>query len=302
MIVINNYLPAGASASGPYGAHIAWRVKINSSIDPAPVNHTGIREAEFRDAVGGVDLATGGTAFQGGPGSDFGNGVNAPWDGNSGNIWARSDSSGFGMFFGYMWATPKAVWEVALTQASTEAAPLDWEFQYSDDTTNGTDGTWTTAFTAWEPSWSGDGAVRVWPQAPAAGQYKAYRFNVTASNDASFTLIQEIEMRATVGGADLCTGGRAFGSQAQTNEPPDKAFDNTDGNNYDLHTPVTGTIGYAFPTPVTVAQYTMKCNNTNSRTPAAWDFQGSNDGVTWDTLNSRAAQTWVVPETKSVTI
>jgi hypothetical protein len=293
---------ARALSSGPYGAHVGWRVKINSSVDAASVNHCGIREAELRGSVGGADLTTGGTAFQGGPGSDFGNGVNAPWDGNSANIWARSDASGFGFFFGYLFASPTVIAELSLTGASVAASPVDFELQYSDDTTNGTDGTWTTAFTAWEPSWSADGAVRIWPQAPAAGQYKAHRLNVTASNDASFTLIQEMEMRATVGGGDQCNGGRAFGSQANVNEEPAKAFDNADGNNYDLHIPVTGYIAYGFASPVGVAQYTVRCNNTNSRTPKDWDFQGSNDGVTWTTLNSQTNQTWAVPETKAFTV
>jgi hypothetical protein len=142
----------------------------------------------------------------------------------------------------------------------------------------------------------------VWPQAPAAGQYKAYRINVSASNDASFTLIQEVEMRATVGGADQCNGGRAWGSQNNTNEDAGKAFDNTDGNNYDLHIPVTGWLAYGFAVPVGVAQYTVRCNNTNSRTPKDWTFEGSNDGATWTSLNSQTNQTWSVPETKSFTI
>lgn len=289
--------PDVAGGSG----HIGWRVKINSIIDSS-ASFAGIREAEFRGTTGGADLATGGTAFQGGPGSDFGNGVNAPWDGNTANVWARSVGGGYGFYFGYLFGSPTSVVEVALWAYTPANCPLGWELQYSDDTTVGTDGTWTTAFTAWEPSWSASGDIRVWPQDTSGGKYKAYRLNVSANNGDTFTYIQEMEMRATVGGADQCNGGRAFGSHASGGEEPAKAFDNADGNNYDMFSPNTGYLAYGFPVPVAVAQYRVRSISTSARAPKDWTFQGSNDGSSWTTLNTQTNQTWSPPENKDYTI
>lgn len=53
-------------------------------------------------------------------------------------------------------------------------------------------------------------------------------------------------------------------------------------------------IGYEYPTARTAIAYSFRpwwADNYPSRTPAAWTFQGSNDGSTWDDLDTRSGFT-----------
>jgi hypothetical protein len=294
--------PMMLNAISGFGSRKAWRLQIDSNAGGA--TRTTLVAIVFKDSGGNVIPTTGGTAFSGGSGSDEVNGdVPRAFDSNAGTTWSRSSTTN--TIAGYIFSSNVAVATVEMVSGTTfNTSPAVCRLQYSDNTTTGLDGAWTTAFEIWEPSWAASAQTKAWPQILLAPSYKAFRLNITASNDASFTLIQEIEMRATVAGADQCNNGLAFGSQANVNEEPIKAFDNADGNNYDLHIPVTGTIGYYMATAMAIAQYTVKCNNTNSRTPKTWDFQGSNDptGASWTTLHSAVNQSWAVPETKSYTI
>lgn len=280
----------------------AWRIDVDSNAGGA--TRTSLVSLFFKDADGNIIPTTGGTAFSGGSGSDELNAdIARLFDSNTGTTWSRSSTTN--VIAGYIFSSPVAVASIGMVSgASFNTSPAVLRLRYSDDTTTGLDGTWTTVFEMWEPSWGASLQTKVWPQTLGGGSYKAFRWNITASNDASFTLIQEAEIMATVGGVDQCNNGLAFGSQSNVNEAPSRAFDNADFNNYDLHIPVTGTLGYYVETAFIPAQYTLRCNNTNSRTPKTWDFQGSNDptGVTWDTLDSQSNQVWSVPETKTYVI
>lgn len=48
-----------------------------------------------------------------------------------------------------------------------------------------------------------------------------------------------------------------------------------------------------------VASYTMTSNDTSGRMPSAWDFQGSNDGSSYTTIESRSSETFSVPNGKN---
>lgn len=301
------YLNAAAVATTPppFGSHLAWRFLINSN--GGDTQYVTIREAELRTAIGGATATTGGTSFQGGPGSDAGNGVDAPWDGNLNNTWARTISGGYGFFFGYMWSTPKAIIEAAI-MASGGRAPVDWKLQWSDDTTNGTDGSWTDAFTAWEPSWDNDASVtdqwRVWPQDFSGGKYKAFRWRFTVANG-TFNQIMEIEGHATVGGSQMFTTGAAWAPVAGINGEAYRSFDgnNNDGwyvNASDLPT----WVAYGMVTPVLKpAEYSFTINSSAAYTPNAWKLQGSVDGVTWTDLDTRSGITWsTTPQTQTFTV
>lgn len=307
--------PAATAGGGGFGAHKGWRIFVLSNqggFRGLATARTSAGQIDFQDSVGASLSTSGGTIFEGGPGS-VNQAATLAFDGSPtvGNPWSRAGTSGGnGVYIGCIFTT-----SVSCTQFKIWSAIIGWgnmdsetisegRLQYSDDSTDGTNGTWTNAFYFWNPSWIGTAQdTRTFPQVQTGGRYTAYRLNVTASNDASFTLIQEMEVRATVGGADQCNGGAPYGSQANTNEEPFRAFDNTDGNNYDLHIPVTGWLMYVFPDTVVAGQYMIRCNSTNSRTPKTWDFQGTNDGVTFTTLNTQTNITaWVVPESKVFTV
>lgn len=277
--------PAGPQA---IGTGTVWRMTVNAMNTDTYVGITEWRFYDINDNL--IPVSGAGISYsEGGAGAQGAHGASAPFDGTNATYWLRSGAPSWVQI---TFPSAKTPYRFEFTNESKARAPID--FTISADGVDVLD--------IYEPSWDAANVTRSWPQTFAAGQYKAFRINVSASNDASFTLIQEVEMRATVGGADQCTGGAAFGSQNNTNEDASKAFDNVDGNNYDLHIPVTGWLLYGFATPTSVAQYMIRCNNTNSRTPKNWTFEGTIDGVNFDVLDTRTNQSWVVPENKVFTI
>jgi hypothetical protein len=139
------------------------------------------------------------------------------------------------------------------------------------------------------------------------GKYKALRLYITANNGDRFVYIFELEFRGTVGGSDQANGGISIGSDnLVTPDAWSALFDNNTGTGYPIDTAATALPqweGYAFPTTVLCAQYTIFCASTNARCPKDWKLQGSNDGVTWTDLNTQSGVTgWSVPETKSYTV
>lgn len=290
----------GASAAAPagYGAHKAWRVFINSN--NGDTQYCVVRECELRTVAGGATITTGGTAFQGGPGADAGNGVGAPWDGNLTNTWARTIAGGYGFFYGYMWATPKSIVEVGI-YADGLRAPVDWKLQYSDDTTDGTDGTWTDAFTAWERSWdtvTNADSWRSWPQDFSGGKYKAFRFLVSANNGDRYCAMTEAEIHATIGGADFSNSSGCFGSTNDINAEPYRLWDNSNSFRWIVDTTVGGILpaysATALATPAAKpAEYALTNTDGSARGWAAWKLQGTVDGAAWTDLDNRSAITWL---------
>ncbi len=122
-----------------------------------------------------------------------------------------------------------------------------------------------------------------------------WRINVSANaGDASFLAIAEVEMRATVGGADQCAGGTGLASasfSASFDGP--KAFDNSAATYW--ATPsgtLSGWLRYQFASAVEVAEYTIQAHpSAPSRSPSAWALEWSDDGSAWTPLETRSGFT-----------
>lgn len=56
------------------------------------------------------------------------------------------------------------------------------------------------------------------------------------------------------------------------------------------------------PSAIRVGAYKVKAPSNATYAPVAFDFQGSNDGSAWTTLNSQSGQSWSSSEEKSYTI
>lgn len=65
-----------------------------------------------------------------------------------------------------------------------------------------------------------------------------------------------------------------------------------------------GWIQYTFDTPKKIAKYTVTpITETTTNAPKDWTFQGSNDGVTWDVLDTQTAQvSWTASEKREFLI
>ena len=133
-----------------------------------------------------------------------------------------------------------------------------------------------------------------------------WRINVFANNgDTNYLAISEIEMRATVGGTDQCAGGTPTASSAASDAPASNAFDNDAVSRWS--TPVgtvSGWIAYQFPSAVDVAEYTIQAHPTAPlRSPRDWQFEYSDDGVTWTVIEDRYGVTgWTNGQIRTFTL
>lgn len=133
-----------------------------------------------------------------------------------------------------------------------------------------------------------------------------WRLNVSANaGDVNFLAIAEIEMRATVGGADECTGGTPSASASDGSAPASNAFDNNATTRWSTPSgTLTGWIRYQFASPVDVAQYTIQAHPTTPlRSPMDWALEYSDDGTTWVPVETRQGiSSWTNGEIKSYTV
>jgi len=92
--------------------------------------------------------------------------------------------------------------------------------------------------------------------------------------------------------SNIANGGTATASGGTGGEGATQAFDGNIGSKW--FSPAAGGIGwlqYQLPTAKAVVQYTVtSANDAPERDPAAWQFQGSNDGTTWTTLHTQTDQ------------
>jgi hypothetical protein len=143
-----------------------------------------------------------------------------------------------------------------------------------------------------------------------------WRIFVTAiqTMSAASVGIAEVEMRATVGGADQCVGGTpAASTDTGGSFPASNAFDgsnstrwnSTGAGNTNFGTPQW--ISYDFGTPVDVAQIALTSINSaaptfNDRAPAAFRLESSPDNSTWTTEQSWTTGSWAQSETKTFNV
>jgi hypothetical protein len=138
-----------------------------------------------------------------------------------------------------------------------------------------------------------------------ATPYKHWRIYVTSNSGANdYVTAQEIEMRATVGGADQCSGGTVTASSHYSSTLPAGAFDGvlTYPPESALWASSDNTkpqwIAYEFASPVAIAEVAWMAadySGGQNETPGTFDVQASDDGVGWTTIASFSGVTgWVV--------
>ena len=128
-----------------------------------------------------------------------------------------------------------------------------------------------------------------------------WRINVTTNDgDANFLAIAEVEMRATKGGADQCSGGTPSASTSGGSNPATLAFDNITGTHWATNGVTTGWIRYQFAAPVDVLQYVITAQQLGpTRAPRNFTLEYSDDGSSWTVTDTRTGQTgWVGLESR----
>jgi len=293
-MMINPSVFTAAGPATPYGSHIGWRLQIDSNNGGA--TRTTLSSFKFYDGAASLIATTGGTSFSGGSGSDEINADHSKaFDSNDATTWSRSSTTNTIMI--EKSAKAKGVATIDLVGGSTPSVnPRTCRLQYSDDTTTGTDGTWTTAFEIWEPSWALSGqSTRSWPQ-DFTGKWKQLRFYCSAGNGNRFIAVNELEFRATVGGADQATGGAVTSDQAGVTEANAVDDNNTTVAFFDtLASPFPASIIYSFANTVAFAQLRLYSNNDNTRIPRDFKVKGTNDGSSFTDLITQTGVSGTIP-------
>ena len=195
-------------------AHLAWRARLITRRYSGE-DYWGISEAVFIDR-NGVRQRTGGTAYSNA----------APYGTNYGPEKAFLDDSNSsfcittvaGGFIAYKFAAPVDIVACAVVDqgyGGTGTYALEW----SDDTTNGADGSWTevaSKTTGTSVSAALPIIVATLPEFPDPGAKLCWRIlNVGGGTDAGYSdnhAYQHVEFRPVPGTPSLATGGTAYAS------------------------------------------------------------------------------------------
>lgn len=310
MIYFSDFDDGGGGS--PYGSHRYWRVFITDNHGSA--TFIALQEVQFKDGAGTIIPATGGTASSSsnaGPG----NGPGSAFDG-TGSVWATASGTVTNSWIKYAYPSPVAVEQVTLWLGGNDwnRAPKNATLQYSDD-----DSAWTDAFSfllELPVCWS----ERTFPEAPLApGYHRAWRLFIDDNDSTSSIILDEMELRATAGGADQTANvgssagsasGRVIRSADGGGNEGYRVFDNvTNTANYwaAIGQSVNAWVGFIFPEPVKVEEIALTSTNngTTTRNPKDFKLEYADDGTsgdTWTTQKTFASQTgWSTNETRVLT-
>lgn len=256
-------------APGGGGGHRYWRINMTAN---GGGSVAALLEMQFHTEANGfgLDSLEGGTESAS---SSFGSGHDPTgaiddnlFDTSPNNSWASTASS-FPHWWKYDYGAGNecdvcGVGIIARAGSNANQVPTAFDIQWSDDNS-----AWTTKWSETGLSWSNyqwqhflDGGAASYTGSPH-GAHAHWRIVPFATDGGTVVSFTEIEMRATPGGSDQCTGGAAISDgDSGGGQVDDNAFDN---NNATLFASTTGIattayIGYSFASPVEVAQITLR--------------------------------------------
>lgn len=313
--IINSFRFAGVT--GP--AHRYWRIYINAnggasdvSIDELELytQPYGKNEVGAGTATASSYNATVGTPFTPSRAFEFSlrdHGVSSTQD-----LWASGTTPVAGQWLAYDFGVgnAKEIVEIGmwgrLDSTFTSQTPTDFDVQYSDDGT-----TWTTSWSVTGLTWAAGefkrltkpSASRSYSGSPH-GSHAYWRLYELRPQNSSRNVcgFAEMEMRATPGGSDQCSGGTATASTTFSGAGAANAFDNSassvwsgSGANFE------DWIRYQFAAPVSVGQISIKARNDSFFLDAPkWAaMQYSDDGAKWTTAWTITPVAWTTGSTQA---
>jgi hypothetical protein len=194
-----------------------WR--INCTATQSSTAWLSINEMEMRGSVGGADQCNGGTATasaQSGS-APVGNAFNN----NTGSRY-QSGTSTKPIWVQYEFPSAVSVAEVAIFCGSATDGPKNFTIQYWDGAA------WVTVYTGTNIFWENNSWRYFQTEDPLAfyGDVRLVFTAVQGGGTTRWPRVAEIEMRASAGGADQCSGGAGYGSSTSANAPA-AGFDNS---------------------------------------------------------------------------
>jgi hypothetical protein len=261
-------------------AHRYWRIYI---IAATGATHLDISEIQMRTAIAGADQCTGGTAIY--SAETVGFEASKAFDDSTATTWyINTASNPFPQYVGYDFGAgnDKDIVEVALTCWQAAEMARDFLIQYSDDASD-----WVTLYslrdeTGWSPGETRAFSASTDPE----GYHRFWRLYCRTTNGAAFAGIAEVEMRASLGGADECTGGTATASTAFPGLEAPGAVDNGAGEWASDGSAMPQWWKYDFGAGVAkgIVELHLTGRNPASQMVTSFDLQWSDDNSTWVNL------------------
>ena len=186
---------------------------------------------------------------------------------------------------------PFVVTRYALTSADNDATrdPKKWRLEGSNDGK-----TWAILDTQIEQQFPTRGARREF-SFRGKTPYSRYRLSMTNSGGEGLQLanlelfgVPDSIKDITDLPGDISTGHPASDSPSLAKEGMDKLIDNLGSSKYLTSHGGSSWIGFTSGEPSVVTRYDLSsANDFPARDPKNWTLQGSNDGTTWKTLDTR---------------
>lgn len=287
---------AGSAVDSGGDAHRYWRLYCISNNGST---YTSISEIEMRGVANGADLCSGGTVTASG---ETGGAEQAAYafDNNTSTQWAVATARGAWIQYDFGSGNPVNIAEYTVKHRPDccgDQGMNAWRLEFSDD-----GATWGIADARSNQTWSlGETKTMTVPRIT-----EVYRIESTANQSGAYTGISEIELRASIGGADQCTGGTAATRSFTNNsERADLAFDDSNSTQWVDDTSGTTWIQYMFPSAITLAQYGIRARSSSTeQTPKNWTLQKStNRGLTWTAVDTQTNQTgWSASELRTFSV
>jgi hypothetical protein len=300
---------AAGGGGGLPGAHRYWRLNIARNVSGVSTV-IAIPEVELYTARFGVNQCVGGTAAASSTlngGTPASNAVDKSGDESS--VWAGASYLNEWWSYDFGVGNDKEIVEIGmlgrgLTAAEPLQMPYDFDVQYSDDNSS-----WTTAWSEAAVSWPRYECHRfTHPSAPSASRFgtgsyfDAYAYwRLAMHTDSNVCALAEIEMRASLGGADQCAGGTPTATTTFGGQVASLAFDNNSAT-YWAATAKYGGMTYQFAAPVTVAQLSLTARNDASayvQAPLGVWVQFSTNGTDWTTAWFANGLSWTQGSTNT---
>lgn len=287
--------PLQMSGSASSGVHQYWRVYCTNNNGGSAVN---IAQVIFLDAYGVQVATSGGTVIK--SSETVTNEAYYVFDGTPlANSWLASTAAN--EWVGYNFPSQVAIAGVTIWGPNSgiiTRCPKDMLLQYSDD-----GAAWTTlfAFHFYGPVFN---TGRTFPLAtPSPGYHYQWRLDCADNNGgASYIIVDNIEFRATAGGADQTAGmssasygGNSSGRVTYSSDMPGGEAYNAFGGAgpwWESNGTTNQWDGAIFPTPVRVQEVAvLSASGQANRAPQNMSLSYSDDGVTWVKKTTFAAQT-----------
>lgn len=283
-------------------AHRYWRIYCTADQGNGNENYCSIGTIELHTSIGGAAI-TGGTASADSTLGAFA--ASNAFDAGATTMWI-SGSGAYPHWIAYDYGAgnEKDIVEFAILGRTDNVlyayqSPRDFQLQYSND---GSD--WSTLYTI-----TGTPGLTIQRTFSADTRYDSgaageiWRIYCTAVGGGSTFALHEVEMRATAGGADQCTGGTVHASSTFQAQNGELAFDSgtlsTSWWACHTYSPTPGWLAYHFASAVNIKEIALTAR-TSFENQAPVDFLIQRwDGSGWVTVRTVTGSSgWTSGETR----